>query len=206
MKPFSPACERNQGPILAALQPLLADRRSVLEIGSGTGQHAVYFASQLPKIVWQTSDQAEHLAGIRLWLEEAQLPNLPMPLSLNVSQPDWPAPLFDTVFTANSLQIMRDEDARNFFAGVQTLLPANGLLVIYGPFNAQGRFTSEGNASLDAWIKRTYPGGGIKDLEVILELARNHGLILQNTIEMPANNRLLHWLKSPASPVQPLAV
>ncbi|MBT9547811.1 MAG: DUF938 domain-containing protein [Candidatus Sericytochromatia bacterium] len=195
MKAFSEACERNKEPILAVLQPLLQKSQAVLEIGSGTGQHAVHFARELPQLTWHASDQAKHHPDLRERFAEAALPNLRGPVLLDVSQPDWAVLSVDFIFSANTLHIMDEKMVADFFAGVAKLLPAQGQLAVYGPFNQAGQFTSEGNARLDAWAKSTFPGGGIKDLEAVLALALNHGLNLQQNHAMPANNRLLHWLR-----------
>ena len=191
--PFSEACERNKEPILAAIRPLLAGAKAVLEIGSGTGQHAVHFAASLPHLRWHASDRPPALPGLAARLHQAASPNLHGPLSLDVGQPDWPALDVDTIFSANSLQIMSPSEAALLFVGAQALLPVGGQLIIYGPFNRDGHFTSPGNVHLDAWIRRSHPAGGIKDLEAVLALAE--GFALQANLTMPANNHLLHWLK-----------
>ncbi|MGE3728534.1 MAG: DUF938 domain-containing protein [Candidatus Sericytochromatia bacterium] len=196
MKTFSEACERNKEPILAVLQPLLQKSQAVLEIGSGTGQHAEHFARELPHLTWHASDQAIHHLALRERFAEAALSNLHGPLLLDVSQPDWPVLSVDFIFSANTLHIMSETMVADFFAGVAKILPAQGQLGVYGPFNQAGNFTSEGNAKLDAWAKNTFPGGGIKDLEAVLPLALSHGLSLEQNYAMPANNRLLHWIRS----------
>jgi len=196
MKTFSEACERNKEPILAVLQPLLQKSQAVLEIGSGTGQHAEHFARELPHLTWHASDQAIHHLALRERFAEAALSNLHGPLLLDVSQPDWPALSVDFIFSANTLHIMSETMVADFFAGVAKILPAQGQLGVYGPFNQAGNFTSEGNAKLDAWAKNTFPGGGLKDLEAVLHLALSHGLSLEQNYAMPANNRLLHWIRS----------
>src|SRR5690348_12785666 len=172
VKPFSDACERNRGPILEVLRDHFADRRHVLEIGSGTGQHAVHFAAALPGLTWQTSDLGPSLPGIRSWLEECALPNLPEPIALDVTG-SWPEARFDAVFTANTLHIMSWTDVRALFAALPKVLTADAVLAVYGPFNYQGRFTSPSNASFDEWLKRRSPYSGIRDFEAVDELARS---------------------------------
>jgi SAM-dependent methyltransferase len=191
-KPYSEACERNRGPILDVLRDRFADRRRVLEIGSGTGQHAVHFAAGLPQLTWQTSDVAANLPGIRLWLEESGLPNLPQPLALDVTG-SWPGARFDAVFTANSLHIMSWPEVRALFAALPQVLAADATLAVYGPFNYAGRFTSASNASFDAWLKQRSAHSGIRDFAAVDELARAIGFTLLEDRPMPANNRTLIW-------------
>jgi hypothetical protein len=192
-KPFAPSCARNRDPILAVLGPLLAHARSVLEIGSGTGQHAVHFAAALPHLSWQTSERAEHLPGIRAWLDEAALPNTPPPLELDVARGPWPRRTFDAVFTANTLHIMGWPQVEACMAGLSEVLDAAGVLAVYGPFNAGGAFTSDSNAQFDQWLKARDPASGIRDLEAVDALARGIGLRLEADHALPANNRLLVW-------------
>jgi cyclopropane fatty-acyl-phospholipid synthase-like methyltransferase len=148
-KPFSLACERNRDPILSVLRTLFADRQRVLEIGSGTGQHAVHFAAHLPQLQWQTSDLPDNHPGILAWLNEARLPNLLPPLSLDAATPNWPPFQWDAVFSANTCHIMSWQEVEGMFAGVGSGLPSGGKLAIYGPFNYGGRFTGPGNAQFD---------------------------------------------------------
>lgn len=192
-KPYAESCDQNREPILAVIRSLLATTRSVLEIGSGTGQHAVYFASQLPHLVWQTSDQADYLPGIKMWLDESGLQNLPQPLKLDVTQLPWPDLQVDAVFSANTLHIMSWPQVEALFAGMPTILKPNGLLIIYGPFNYNHRYTSDSNARFDQWLKARDPDSGIRDYEQVNELARLAGLELLGDYEMPANNRILCW-------------
>jgi trans-aconitate methyltransferase len=196
-KPYSEACERNRGPILEVLREHFADRRQVLEIGSGTGQHAVHFAAGLPQLTWQTSDIDAHLPGIRLWLEHSALPNLPQPMTLDVTG-SWPARRFDAVFTANTLHIMSWPEVCTLFAALPTVLTADAVLAVYGPFNYDGRFTSPSNASFDAWLKRRSPHSGIRDFAAIDELARASGFVLAEDRAMPANNRTVIWHRAAA--------
>lgn len=191
-KPFAPHCERNKEPILAVLRPYFADRRRVLEIGSGTGQHAVFFAPAFPNAVWQTSDLEENLPGIRLWLQEAALPNLPPPLSLDVTGP-WPKQRFDAVFSANSLHIMPWAAVEQLFANLDSVLEAHATVAIYGPFNYRGAYTSDSNREFDGWLQQRSALSGIRDFEAVDALARRIALKLVNDHAMPANNRLLVW-------------
>jgi cyclopropane fatty-acyl-phospholipid synthase-like methyltransferase len=191
-KPHAPSCDRNREPLLTVLRDHFTDRRQVLEIGSGTGQHAVYFAAALPHLTWQASDRAEHLPGIRAWLDEALLPNTPPPLELDVSGP-WPQGRFDGVFSANCLHIMGWEVVERLFAGLPAIMAADFKLIVYGPFNYGGRFTSESNAAFEVWLKERGAHQGIRDFEAVEALARNVGLELVEDRAMPANNRCLVW-------------
>lgn len=191
-KPFAPSCERNQGPILDVLQRHLAGTRRVLEVGSGTGQHAVHFAAAMPWLVWQSSDRADYLPGIAAWRDDAALPNTPPALELDVDGP-WPDARFDAVFTANSLHIMGWPQVEAFFAGIDKILEKNGLLIVYGPFNYGGEFTSDSNRAFEQWLKDRDPASGIRDFEAVDALARAIGLALAEDNAMPANNRCLVW-------------
>jgi len=192
-KPFSSACERNRGPILEVLREWFADRRRVLEIGSGTGQHAVYFGADLPHLDWQTSDLAANQAGIRAWLSEADLPNVREPLTLDVRGDDWPDRVYDGVFSANTLHIMDWAAVRALFAGLPRILARDAVVAIYGPFHVDGRPTSESNARFDASLRGQGTGMGIRDVAAVNELAARAGLSLQVDVAMPANNRCLVW-------------
>ncbi|NYF23119.1 cyclopropane fatty-acyl-phospholipid synthase-like methyltransferase [Xanthomonas sp. JAI131] len=194
-RPYAPSCDRNRAPILQVLQRHFAERRHVLEIGSGTGQHAVHFAAALPQLTWQCSERAEHLTGIAQWLDAAALPNTPPALALDVQQGPWPAAGYDAVFTANTLHIMGWPAVQAFFAGVGALLAdcADGTLAVYGPFNYGGTFSSDSNREFDAWLKARDAASGIRDFEAVAALAQAQGLVLQEDAAMPANNRCLVW-------------
>jgi cyclopropane fatty-acyl-phospholipid synthase-like methyltransferase len=194
-KPFSPSSERNQAHILEALRPHFVSRRRVLEIGSGTGQHAVYFARALPGAIWQTSDIEQALPGIRLWLDEAALPNLPPPLPLDVNG-DWPRTRFDAAFTANTLHIMGWPEVERFFVGLDAVLEPRAMLAVYGPFNYGGQFTSDSNRTFDEWLKRQSAASGVRDFEAVDALAKAIRLELVDDHAMPANNRLLVWART----------
>ncbi len=191
-KPDAPSCERNREPILAVLRDHFADRRAVLEIGSGTGQHAVYFAAALPHLSWQASDRAANLAGIRAWLDEAALPNTPAPIAFDVSAA-WPQQRFDAVFSANTLHIMSWTEVERLFAGLPGILADDARLVIYGAFNYGGQYTSESNAVFNAWLKSQGAHQGLRDFEAVDALARQAGLTLLEDRAMPSNNRCLVW-------------
>jgi hypothetical protein len=193
-KPFAPACQRNREPIVAVLREHFADRRRVLEIGSGTGQHAVHFAAALPHLTWQTSDRVGNLPGIRMWLDDAALPNTPPPIELEV-QGVWPADVFDAAFTANTLHIMGWGEVECLFDALPQVLSDDAVLAIYGPFNYGGRFTSDSNAAFDARLRAEDPRQGIREFEAVDALARRAGLKLVADHAMPANNRTLVFRK-----------
>ena len=197
-RPYSEACERNKAPILAQLRGVLADAATVLEIGSGTGQHATHFAAALPQLLWQCSDVEDNLPALRLAIEEAALGNLPPPLALEVSRP-WPAGRYDAVFSANTLHIMGWDDVCALFAALPQALRPQGLLIVYGPFNVGGAFTSESNRQFDAALRAGDARRGIRDFEAVDALARAAGLQLLADVAMPANNRLLTWRLGAAS-------
>jgi len=195
IKPYSEACERNREPILAVIQPVLTRCRAVLEIGSGTGQHAVHFAERMPHLLWYTSDRDDYHAGIELWIAEAGIANVRSPLSLNVTQTPWPVVAVDAVFSANTAHIMHWDEVEAMFAGVGGLLPDQGVFLLYGPFNYQQSYSSESNERFDGWLKARDPLSGIRDFEEMGRLARQAGLVLREDFAMPANNRLLFWQK-----------
>lgn len=194
-KPYSESCEQNRDPILSVLRVALADRRHVLEIGSGTGQHAVYFGAKLPHLRWQTADVRAHHPGIAAWLAEALLPNVLPPLELDVNASDWQSGRYDAVFSANTLHIMSSAEVEKCFAGIGKVLEPGGILAIYGPFNYHGQFTSDSNARFDQWLKSRDPASGIRDFETVDALARQQNLMLIQDHAMPANNRILVWTK-----------
>ncbi|MEZ0471850.1 DUF938 domain-containing protein [Luteimonas salinilitoris] len=199
-KPDAPACERNRDPILAVLRRHFADRRRVLEIGSGTGQHAVYFARALPQLQWQCSDRADRLPGIGQWLQEAALPNTPPARELDVAHGPWPRARFDAAFSANTLHIMAWPEVEALFAGLDAVLETDAVLAIYGPFNRGGRYDSDSNREFDAWLGARDPYAGIRDLEAVDALAAGIGLVRVEDAAMPANNRCVVWRRQAATP------
>ena len=204
-RPFSEACERNRDPILAGLRVAFADRHLVLEIGSGTGQHAVHFARHLPHLIWQPSDVEAHLPGIRSWTDAAALPNLCDPVALDINQPAWPDTGADAVFTANTFHIVSWPVVERLFERAAALLPAHGMVVVYGPFNYGGRFTSDSNAGFDAMLRAREPASGIRDVEAVDRFARQQGFALQADQALPANNRLIVWQRESGRSPPPVA-
>ena len=200
-KPYSEACERNSQPILQAISRYLRHPATVLEIGSGTGQHAATFARALPHIVWQPSDLPRHHAGIEAWRREADAQNLRPPLALDIGTAHWQDLACDHVFTANTCHIVTWPLVSRLFAGVASCLPQHGLLMIYGPFNYGGQYTSASNAEFDRWLKQAYgPDSGLRDTDALHQLAASHGLTAVADHAMPSNNRLLVWQRSRKAP------
>ena len=195
MKPFSESCEQNKVPIYDVLKQYFHNIDSVLEIGSGTGQHTVFFAEQFPHLSWVASDCAEYHTGIAMWIEEAALENTQGPLILDVNQSDWPVKQTDAVFSANTVHIMGWPSVENMFAGIGRALNKEGIFCLYGPFNYDGKFTSESNARFDQWLKQRDPSSGVRDFEALQDLAEKAGLTFIDDVEMPANNRILVWKK-----------
>ena len=195
MKPFSEASEENKQPILEILKRYLMDSKAVLEIGSGTGQHAIFFAQQFAHLNWYATDRADHLPGIQLWLAEHPADNLHGPFELDVNQTNWPVTDVDTVFSANTTHIMHWPDVESMFHGVSRLLPTKGLFCLYGPFNYQGQHTSESNARFDQFLRQRDPESGLRDMDDLVPLAEQSQLQLLADHTMPVNNRFLIWQK-----------
>ncbi len=193
MKPYAESCEINKFPILDVLKDVFRDRRRVLEIASGTGQHAVYFGSKLPHLTWQTSELVQNHDGIQAWLNEAQLPNVMPPIALDVNDVSWPVLSVDAVFNANTVHIISWPEVEALFAHIARVIAPGGCVCFYGPYNYAGNFTSEGNARFDEWLKSRDPQSGVRDFEAVNQLASFHGLNLVSDIEMPINNRTLVW-------------
>jgi cyclopropane fatty-acyl-phospholipid synthase-like methyltransferase len=193
-RPFSQACENNKAPILAVLKNCFADVSAVLEVGSGTGQHAAFFAEQLTHLHWQPTDQQQYLGGVNAWVDWAELKNLSSAIELNVNHP-WPVTTTPAIFSANTLHIMSWQEVERFFRGVKEVLSADGVLAVYGPFNYQGQFSSDSNARFDQWLKARDSLSGIRDFEAVNALAEEAGLVLMEDHQMPANNRCLVWRK-----------
>jgi cyclopropane fatty-acyl-phospholipid synthase-like methyltransferase len=195
-RPFAQSCENNKRPIGDVLERAFAGVVDVLEIGSGTGQHAVYLAARMPWLTWHTSDLVANHAGIQAWLDDAKLANVRPPLVLDAGAADWPCRQpYDAVFTANTLHIMAWPEVEGLFRGLGRWLARGGVFCAYGPFNYQGRYTSDSNARFDQWLRQQAPHQAIRNLEDIERLAAAQGIVLQADHAMPANNRLLEWLR-----------
>jgi cyclopropane fatty-acyl-phospholipid synthase-like methyltransferase len=195
MLPQSEACERNKGPILDVLRTAFADRTQVLEIGSGTGQHAVHFAAQLTHLIWHPTEQLAYLPDLaaRVKLEGSR--NLRPPAMLDVKQTVWPVRWVDAIFTANTLHIMAWAEVMVMFRGLDAVLAPGGIMSVYGPFRYQGRYTSESNQDFDRMLQERDPLSGLRDIRDITVLAARYGLRLRNDHDLPANNRLLEFIK-----------
>lgn len=193
-KPHSQSCDNNKQPILEKLMPLLTPYQDVVEIGSGTGQHAVHFANALPNLTWQTTDLPVNHLGIKQWINDSGLSNIKPPLCLDLSKP-WPVSHCDVIYTANTLHIISAELVTAFFAAIKNVVNNNGLVIIYGPFNYAGEFTSDSNRQFDNWLKDRDSSSGIRNIEWISELAAKANLHLLHDEQMPANNRLLTFRK-----------
>lgn len=196
MLTFSEACERNKGPILEVLKEALAGAHHVLEVGSGSGQHAVWFGTHLPHLAWQPSDVPAELPGLRERLEAEGPDNVLAPVGLDITRHPWPVDSVDAVFSANTLHIIPAESVAHFFQGVGELLEAGGTLVVYGPFRYGGRYTTPSNAAFDGWLKERDPLSGIRDFEMVDRLAQAQGLALVADHAMPANNQTLVWRRT----------
>lgn len=192
-KIFSQACENNKQPIGDALSTIFTKPGLILEIGSGSGQHAVYFAKRLPHVRWQPSDLDKTLVSVEAYRHEAGLTNVLTPAVLDVMQPPWPVARADGVFSANTAHIMAWPAVEAMFRGVAGLLAEDDRFCLYGPFNYGGQFTSEGNKRLDAWARSLNPASGLRDFEAIVTLGRQQGLHLIEDHPMPANNHLLEF-------------
>lgn len=199
MLPHSDACDRNKGPILEILRREFADRTHVLEIGSGTGQHALHFATAMPGIVWQPSEVAEAMPALRKRIFNEGPSNLRAPVVIDVAQSPWDVRKVDGVFTANTLHIMHWPRVEAFFAGLPAISKPGTVLAIYGPFRYAGEYTSGSNESFDAMLHARDPGSGIRDFEAVDALARGAGFTLIADHRMPANNQTLVWKLAPAA-------
>lgn len=192
-KPYSPSCERNREPILDVLRETFADRRDVLEIGSGTGQHAVFLAAAMPHLQWQTSERRDYLTGVQSWLNEARLANTPPPIVFDVGHEDWPTTNFDAIFTANTLHIMAWSEVVRLFARLPEIMSDECMLVVYGPFNIDGQYTSDSNAAFDRSLQVRGAHMAIRDLAAVDALAASAGLHRIALHAMPANNFCAIW-------------
>lgn len=195
MKPFAESCEQNKHVIFDVIKQEFAECSKILEIGSGTGQHAVYFCQHLLHLTWQPSEQAENIPGIMEWLKDYPHDNIANPIELNVER-NWPQSTFDGVFSANTSHIMHWPQVIKMFQGIGQVLEPGGVFCLYGPFNYNQKYTSDSNRNFDLWLKEQDPERGIRDFDDLNELAINNQLRIKNDVEMPANNRILVWEKS----------
>ena len=192
-KPYAESCEENAAPILKVLNQKLPTSGELLEIGSGTGQHAVKFAKALPDIIWHTSDMSDMHHGIQLWIDEARLPNLHSPYPLDVLINAWPKQLFDAAFSANTAHIMSMDMVEGMFRGIASILKPGAPFLLYGPFIYDDIDTCESNMRFDSWLRSRQPHQGIRHMAWLKQIAEKYDLYLDDDIEMPANNRMLIW-------------
>ena len=195
MKQYAPACERNKNAILDMLREVLPPEGLVLEIGSGSGQHAAYFAPRLPQLIWQPTDVAENLPSIRAWREEVQAPNLREPVELDLSARCWPVKRADAVVCINTVHIVAWELVQELFARGGRLLPIGGVMYVYGAYRYRDRPLEPSNEDFDRWLTARDPRSGVRDFEAVDRLARAAGLALTGDRAMPANNRSIWWTK-----------
>jgi len=193
MSKLSQAAENNKGPIGVVLVDAFSRCQKVLEIGSGTGQHAMHMGALLPNTMWLTSDLQENQAAIRARLEAGAGDNVAMPMVLDVAQEDWPVSKIDGIFSANAVHIMSWAHVESMFAGIGKILNPGGILALYGPYKYGGKFTTESNERFDGWLKDRDAVSGIRDFEKVDALAGAIGLRLLADHQMPANNQLLVW-------------
>ncbi|MGH1427976.1 MAG: DUF938 domain-containing protein [Arenicella sp.] len=195
--PYSPACDRNKEAILNVISPYLSRSKKLLEVGSGSAQHAVYFSAVFPELIWQTSDQCHYLDGIKAQLHNASLNNVLPPVELDVNQKNWGfnGQLFDAIYTANTFHIMSQSDVDAFFQGLSDVVTDSSFLFVYGPFKYAGNFTSDSNRDFDHALRSRDCGSSIKDFEDVNALASQQGFKLVEDRSMPANNQCLVWQK-----------
>jgi len=194
-KPFSQACANNQTVILQILERVFADKQNVLEVGSGTGQHGVFFADKLPHLSWQMSDRQQNHAGINLWIASQPAPNLHAPIALDVLSDPWPTTSYDAAYSANTAHIMPWEAVVAMFAGVGERLRSGGVFCLYGPMKYLGILAAQSNVQFDAWLQQQWPHQGIREFHELNQMAMDAGLTLLEDNAMPANNQLIVWQK-----------
>ncbi len=198
MLPWSEACERNKVPILEVLRTCFADTVQVLEIGSGTGQHAVHFAAQLSHLTWHPTERLDYLPDLAARVQAEGGRNLRAPTVLDVRQSVWPLRSVDAMFTANTLHIMGWSEVEAMFRGIGTTLAPGGVFCVYGPFRYEGRYTSPSNQEFDRMLRERDPASGLREIQAVKTLAEGIGLELAADHDLPAHNRLLVFLKEPA--------
>ncbi|BAU47529.1 methylase [Sulfurifustis variabilis] len=196
MKQFAPACERNQDAILAVLKEILPDTGTVLEIGSGTGQHAAYFAARLPNLAWQPSDLDRMLPSIRAWAAEAGVPNLREPVVLDLCSDAWPMAAVQAIVCINTVHIVAWPTVEKLFANAGRALTTGGVMYVYGAYRYADRELEPSNEEFDRWLRERDPSSGLRDFEAVNGLAAAAGLRLRGDRAMPANNRSIWWEKA----------
>ena len=195
-RPFNPSAEKNKLPIFEELSPMLASSSLILEIGSGTGQHAVFFCERLPQRIWQPSEISSTLDVLRKGVDGSGLPNLRSPIVLDVMDDNWHVDELDVIFSANTAHFMPWPSVFKMISGAYRTLKKDGIFCLYGPFHYEKKIVSEGNRRLDRWLREQGKGLRIRGFEALVILAANQSLILRHDIEMPANNHLLVFQKT----------
>ena len=193
MKPYSESSEHNKEVIAEVLREVFSAPGSVLEIGAGTGQQAVYFSKIFPHLEWLATDLACELPGIQEWIDETPLPNLRNARALDASQSDWNLPKFDYVYSSNTTHIMARLQVEAMFRGIAEIMNRHALFVLYGPFNYHGEYTADSNQRFDLWLKARDPLSGLRDFDDLNKLAEDNGMELLHDFAMPGNNRTLVW-------------
>lgn len=195
-KGFAPAAERNRQPILDVLRRVLPPNGLVLEIASGTGQHAIFFAEHLSHLSWQPSDASDDaLRSIRAWVEYSARENLLPPIELDVCWPRWPIPRADALLCVNMIHISPWETTERLFEGASVLLESGSPLVTYGPYRLHGEHSAPSNAAFDESLRSRNPRWGIRDIDQLRGLAERTGFELRDSVPMPANNMTLVWAR-----------
>jgi len=188
----APATGRNREPILAVLREVLPERGVVLEIASGTGQHAVYFARHFPGLTWQPSDgDPDSLASIAAWRAHSEVTNVAAPVVLDAAAAEWPVERVDAIFNANMIHISPWESCVGLMRGAGRVLAPGGRLVMYGPYKLDGEHTAPSNASFEQWLQARDPAWGVRDLDDVRGEAERAGLTFERRVEMPANNQIV---------------
>ena len=190
LKNFNQAADNNKEAILSVLKPLFRERGTLLEIGSGSGQHAIHMARQLPSVTWQPTEMAKNLAMLVDNVLAGEEGNVLEPAKLEIGGV-WPSGMYLYAYAANLLHIMSERLLPELFSGLRSRMLPGGLLCFYGPFKYGGEFTTESNARFDGWLTRNYPEGGIRDIEVVEGQAIRTDFKLIDDFSMPANNQLL---------------
>ncbi len=194
MERFNQAADNNKEVILEHLIPLFSEPGAVLEVGSGSGQHAVHFAGRLGHLTWQCTEMPEYLEALARNIEQFAS-DLPAPVPLIVGEGAWPVSGFRYGYLANVLHIMAPDLMEPLFRGFAGALTDGGRVAVYGPFKKNGEFTTESNEKFDGWLRQQYPQGGIRDLEAVIAAAATHGFSFESDTDMPSNNQLLAFSK-----------
>ncbi|MCP4297041.1 MAG: DUF938 domain-containing protein [Proteobacteria bacterium] len=202
-RPYSGPSDRNKQPILKVLENYLSATSHVFEIASGGGVHAIYFTKELPGLTWQISETRESIEALKYWVKDDISSQLPEPMELDATWETWPLNQVENFFSSNTAHYLPWNAVSSMFKGVGTHLKKDGYFFLYGPFNYQGRFTSESNRNFDSHLKSGDPKRGIRDLDDLLKIAGQSSLYLYHDHEMPSNNRILVWRKQPSNYEQP---